>query len=83
MKVLLYIAAYLAVGFVFAVIGLRVSSKDRGYSVDHFLDLDDDEQTFVIVSFLAWPIVIIVFIVALIFHLITKIANLGLDDDKE
>lgn len=75
MKILLYIMLYLVVGFIFAIMASKYATKQRGYPIHDFLDLDDDDQSIVIVSFLLWPVILLVASVFAICKCIVAIAN--------
>lgn len=85
MKILLYIMLYLVIGFVFAIMASKYTTKERGYPIHDFLDLDDDDQSLVIVSFLLWPVILLVASVFAVCKLIVAIANPKEkeDDDAE
>ena len=76
-----YIAVYIAVGFIFAIIVSRVVAKDRGYPIHSFFDLKDDEQGIIACAFVLWPLMALIFAIALVLELIVIITNR--EDDSE
>ena len=77
MKVLLYIALYIVVGFVLAILMSRYITKERGYSIHTFDDIDDDEQGLIIGALLLWPFMIIILGIYFVLNLIVIITNRG------
>lgn len=77
MKVLLYVALYIVIGFVLAILISRVITNDRGYSVHSFGDLDDDEQSLIACTFIIWPVMIVFFAIYFVLNYITIITNRG------
>lgn len=75
MKILLYITAYLTVGFIFAIMASKYATKERGYPIHDFLDLDDDDQSFIVGSFFLWPVILLVASVFTICKIIVAITN--------